>query len=192
LTSAAPNARGLWIYQRVRAFRSRLFSRVVSPAFMAFGPNSVIEPPATLDGVSRIAIGADVYIGPGSWLFTQGETAVMEIGDRTRMSGMCVISAVEQVRLGRSVLLGRNVYIADHNHGTSDPRSPVADQELESIAPVVIEDGAWLGQNAVILSGVTIGRGAVVGANSVVLDDVPARCVAAGAPAKVVRRLDQE
>jgi acetyltransferase-like isoleucine patch superfamily enzyme len=53
---------------------------------------------------------------------------------------------------------------------------------------VLIEDGAWLGQNSVIL-GATIGAGAVVAANSVVLEDVPPRTVAAGAPAKVVREL---
>jgi acetyltransferase-like isoleucine patch superfamily enzyme len=58
------------------------------------------------------------------------------------------------------------------------------------IAPVTIEDGAWLGQNAVILTGVTVGRGAVVGANSLVLEDVPQWTLAVGAPAKVVRQLD--
>jgi acetyltransferase-like isoleucine patch superfamily enzyme len=158
---------------------------------MRLGGESVIELPVTIHGASRIVIGDRVYVGPGSWLFTQGEDALLEIGDGTRMSGMCVLSAVRTVRLGRSVLLGRNVYIADHNHGSADPEVPIADQELEKIAPVTIEDGAWLGQNAVILSGVTVGAGAVVGANSVVLDDVPPRTVAVGAPAKVVRHLDR-
>jgi acetyltransferase-like isoleucine patch superfamily enzyme len=54
----------------------------------------------------------------------------------------------------------------------------------------VIEEGAWLGQNVVVGPGVTIGRGAVIGANSVVLSDVPARSVAVGSPATVVRILD--
>jgi acetyltransferase-like isoleucine patch superfamily enzyme len=108
------------------------------------------------------------------------------------MSGMCVLSAVSTVRLGTAVLLGRNVYIADSNHGTADPRIPIRDQGLERIAPVTIEDGAWLGENVVILSGVTVGRGAVIGANSVVLEDVPPRTVAVGAPAKVVRSLHSD
>jgi acetyltransferase-like isoleucine patch superfamily enzyme len=99
------------------------------------------------------------------------------------------VSAVEHVRIGRSVLLGRNVYIADHNHGISDPDLPILAQELEGVRPVSIGDGAWLGQHSVILPGVTIGAGAVVGANSVVLHDVPARTVAVGAPALVVREL---
>jgi acetyltransferase-like isoleucine patch superfamily enzyme len=55
---------------------------------------------------------------------------------------------------------------------------------------VNIEDGSWLGQNVVVLPGVTIGAGAVVAANSVVREDVPPGSVAAGAPARVVRMLD--
>ena len=56
--------------------------------------------------------------------------------------------------------------------------------------PVVIEDGAWLGENVVVCPGVRIGKGAVIGANSVVLRDVPARSLAVGAPATVVREID--
>jgi acetyltransferase-like isoleucine patch superfamily enzyme len=157
---------------------------------MAFGAGSLIQLPVQINGPSRIAIGRDVFVGHGSWLFTAGEDARLEIGDGTRMSGLCVLSAVRSVQLGRSVLLGRNVYIADNSHGMADRDVPIVDQELEKVAPVMIEDGAWLGENAVILSGVTVGSGAVVGANSVVLTDVPSRCVAVGAPARVVRRLD--
>lgn len=180
----------LWAYQWARAKRSILFTKAISRSFLAMGENSVIELPVTLDGAARISIGRDVYIGPGSWLFTRGADTLLEIGDGTRMSGLCVVSAVSSVTIGRSVLLGRNVYIADSNHGTSDPSIPIADQELEKIAPVHIGDGAWLGQNAVILSGVSVGAGAVVGANAVVLEDVPARSVAVGVPARVVRGLD--
>jgi acetyltransferase-like isoleucine patch superfamily enzyme len=100
-----------------------------------------------------------------------------------------VLSAVRSVRLGRKVLLARNVYISDHVHGHDDPSRAVLDQDLTGIAAVEIGDGAWLGQNVVVCPGVTIGRGAVVGANSVVRDDVPDFAVAVGAPARVVRRL---
>ena len=55
--------------------------------------------------------------------------------------------------------------------------------------PVEIGDGAWLGENVVVGPGVCIGRGAVIGANAVVLDDVPERSVAVGAPARIVRSL---
>ena len=55
---------------------------------------------------------------------------------------------------------------------------------------MTIGDGAWLGENVVVGPGVSIGRNAVIGANAVVLDDVPERAVAVGAPARIVRRLD--
>jgi acetyltransferase-like isoleucine patch superfamily enzyme len=179
----------LHLYDFYRRARNALFSRLVGRSFMEFGPHSMIEMPVLIHGAGRISIGCNVFIGSDSWLHTRGTHSLLEIGDNTRMSGHCVISAVEHVRIGRAVLLGRDVYIADHNHGTSDPDLPIVDQELEGIRPVVIGDGAWLGQHSVILPGVTVGAGAVVGANSVVLEDVPARTVAVGAPARVVREL---
>jgi acetyltransferase-like isoleucine patch superfamily enzyme len=53
---------------------------------------------------------------------------------------------------------------------------------------VVIKNDVWIGANAVIMSGVTIGNGAVVAANSVVTKDVPDYCIVAGNPAKVVKK----
>ncbi len=182
---------GIDLYCHLRNLRNLLFSRAMRRSFMAFGPQSIIEMPLLVHGSRRISIGRGVFVGADSWLHTRGPHALLEIGDGTSMSGHCVLSAVEHVRLGRSVLLGRNVYIADHNHGTAARDVPILEQELESIGPVVVEDNAWLGQHSVILPGVTIGRGAVVGANSVVLHDVPPRTVAVGAPARVVRRLDE-
>jgi acetyltransferase-like isoleucine patch superfamily enzyme len=94
------------------------------------------------------------------------------------------------VRLGRKVLLARNVYISDHSHAFADVTRAVLDQGITKVEPVEIGDGAWLGQNVVVGPGVRIGRGAVVGANSVVLEDVPDYAVAVGAPARVVRELE--
>jgi acetyltransferase-like isoleucine patch superfamily enzyme len=134
-------------------------------------------------------IGDRVHVGAGSWLYVATDEARLEIGAGTRMSGLCVISAAVNVRLGRDVLLGRNVYIADHSHGTADAAKPVFEQELDRLLPVTIGDRAWLGQNVVVLPGITIGDGAVVGANSVVREDVAPRTVVVGAPARPVREL---
>jgi acetyltransferase-like isoleucine patch superfamily enzyme len=179
------------LYQHGRNVRNLLFSRAVAGSFMAFGAKSIIEMPVLVHGARRVSIGREVLIGSDSWLYTSGSQALLEIGDGTRMSGHCVLSAVRHVRVGRSVLLGRNVYIADHNHGAAASDTPILAQELDAIGPVIVEDNAWLGQNCVILPGVTIGRGSVVGANSVVRDDVPPRTVAVGAPARIARHLDE-
>jgi len=169
---------------------ARAFSSAASGAFESFGPRSVLQPPVRLDGERWISIGGDVFIGGGSYLqVLYGDTAHgrLEIGAGTSMTGNCVLSAAGSVRLGTKVLLARNVYIADHRHRFEDVGVPILDQGVEQVEPVVIGDGAWLGQNVVVGPGVTIGEGAVIGANSVVLHDVPAYSVAVGAPARVMR-----
>ena len=175
-----------------RDARDRAFSLAVRSSFASFGPRSRVSLPAQLQGTERIAVGNHVYLGPGCWLLTHeldGAGGRIEIGDRTSMAGYCVLSAAVRVSIGEAVLFARNVYIADHRHGFGQADNAVLDQPIEDLRPVVVEDGAWLGQNVVLLPGVTIGRGAVVGANSVIREDVPPRSVVAGSPGRVVRRL---
>lgn len=175
------------LYTRGRGVRDRLFSRMAASSFERFGRGSHLSLPIQIEGAKQIAVGSGVFIGPGCWLLALEPEASLEIGDATGISGYCVLSAAVEVRLGRSVLLARNVHVADHRHGISMAGMPIIDQPLEDRRPVSIEDGSWLGQNVVVLPGVTIGAGAVVAANSVVRDDVPPGAVVAGAPARVVR-----
>ncbi len=184
--------RGADAHRLYRQARDRAFSLAMRSSFESLGPRSRLSLPIQLEGAGRIAIGDHVYLGPGCWLLTHEPGGRLEIGDGTSIAGYCVLSAATSVRIGRKVLFARNVYIADHRHGFEREETPVLEQEIADISPVLIEDGAWLGQNVVILPGVTIGRGAVVGAGSVVRNDVPARCVAVGAPARVVRKLDND
>lgn len=99
-------------------------------------------------------------------------------------SGLCSI--------GQRVSIATNVCIViDSNPNNSKLAShPYVKDHLLVTAPVTIEDDVWLGTNAVILPGVTVGRGAVVGAGAVVNQDVPAYSVVAGVPARVIRTLD--
>jgi acetyltransferase-like isoleucine patch superfamily enzyme len=153
----------------------------------------VIQIPVRLAGEHRIRIGTGVFVGSGSWLQTLGSAPEvrLEIGDGTSIAGNCVISAAHAVRLGRDVLLARNVYISDHIHAYADTSRPVIGQGIDKLAAVVVDDGAWLGQNVVVCPGVRIGRGAVVGANAVVTDDIPDYTLAVGAPARVVKRFGE-
>jgi lipopolysaccharide O-acetyltransferase len=169
--------------------KSKAFSLLVARAFASFGDHSVLQPPIRLSGESRIAIGSGVFVGAGSWLqvLEEGPDVALEIGDGTSIAGNCVLSASTSVRLGRQVLLARNVYVSDHIHAYRDTGRAVLEQGVEQIQDVVIEDGAWLGQNVVVCPGVRIGKGAVVGANSVVVEDVPAHSLVVGAPARIVR-----
>jgi acetyltransferase-like isoleucine patch superfamily enzyme len=185
---------GLYRFSK-RAF-AKTFSLLVAGSFAEFGSATVIQPPIRLEGESRIAIGSGVFIGSGCWLQVlehdlQHRPAIV-IGDGTSIAGNCVISAARSIRLGRKVLLARNVYISDHSHGFEDRTQAILDQGVTRVAPVEIGDGAWLGQNVVVFPGVRIGQGAVVGANAVVRDDVPDYSVAAGVPATVIRTLTEQ
>jgi len=182
-------------YRLTRRAWAKTFSVLASGAFASFGSRSVLQPPIRLAGERRIAVGSDVFVGSGSWLHVLddgGRGVVLEIGDGTSIVGDCVLSAARSLRLGRKVLIARNVYVSDHSHAFEDPSRAVLDQGIDRVAPVEIGDGAWLGENVVVGPGVRIGRGAVIGANAVVLDDVPDHAVAVGAPARVVRRFDGE
>jgi acetyltransferase-like isoleucine patch superfamily enzyme len=89
------------------------------------------------------------------------------------------------------VLLARNVQIADHAHAFDNIDVPIMEQGIDRIAQVTIGRGTWLGQNVVVLPGATIGQHCVVGANSVVNSSIPDYSVAVGAPARIVKRFNQ-
>lgn len=175
----------------MQRLRDLTFSVLAGPSFAHFGRGSRILLPTRLSGARHISIGDRVLIGAGSWLTVPQQHAAgpnIVIGDRVRMNTTSV-SAVERVEIEAGVGIARGCYISDHSHGFADPSMPIRDQPLGRVAPVLIRRGAWLGQNCVVLPGVTIGRGSVVGANSVVRSDVPDRTVVAGAPARVIREL---
>jgi carbonic anhydrase/acetyltransferase-like protein (isoleucine patch superfamily) len=182
---------GLQVFLAFQRLRDALFSGMVRGGFARFGKGSRILLPFRVGNADKIAIGAGTLIGAGSFLMVPRRDMagpVIMIGDRVRMN-QTAITAVESVVIEDGVAIARGVYISDHAHGFSDPERFIRDQPLDRVAPVRIGRGAWLGQNVVVLPGVTIGAGAVIGANSVVRHDVPARSVAVGSPARVVRQL---
>lgn len=183
---------GVGAYRTWGRVRDRAFAVAARGAFAGFGSKSLIQLPLRLSGESHVHVGRDVFIGAGSWIQALLDSPaprepMIVIGDGTSVAGLCVLSAKRSIRIGRRVLMARNVYIADHGHCFADPALAVLEQGLADGRPVEIEDGAWLGQNVFVGPGVHIGRGAVVGANSVVLDNVPPHSVAVGAPARIVR-----
>jgi len=179
----------LFGYRGGRRAWSKTFSLFVGGAFASFGPRSVLEPPVRIAGERSISVGAEVWVGGGSWLqsLSKGTGLALEIGDGTSIAGNCVLSAAQSVRVGKKVLFARGVYVSDHIHRYDHVGHAVLDQGITRVEPVEICDGAWLGENVVVCPGVRIGRGAVIGANAVVTEDVPDHSVAVGAPARVVR-----
>ena len=114
------------------------------------------------------------------------------IGNDVIIGYRCEINVAQSVRIGHHVLIATGVKIFDNNSHPIDPerRRTNAPMTGEDIAPVVIHDDVWIGMEATILKGVTIGRGAIVAAGSVVTKSVPDRMIVAGNPAKVVRIIE--
>jgi acetyltransferase-like isoleucine patch superfamily enzyme len=189
--------------------RSReAIARASLPRFATDAPGLVIRLPYEIRNPERIRFGHDVRIGansmlllldayPGNWMrhpdgahVAQTFEPELVIGDRVTATGALQIAVYQRVTIEDDVLLAGNVYISDGMHASRRGDTPYKFQGIERIAPVRVGRGAWLGQNVVVLPGVTIGAHAIVGANAVVAGDVPDGCVAVGAPARVVRRWD--
>lgn len=111
------------------------------------------------------------------------------IGDGCTILYRFQCNAAQSVRIGQNVLIAANVLITDSDHVIEPGGIPVTKNCKFISKPVCVEDNCWIGQNAVVLKGVTIGHDSIVGANSVVTHDVPPCSVVAGNPARVIKRL---
>lgn len=110
------------------------------------------------------------------------------IGDNVGISGS-TISAAKSVTIGNNVLIGSGCLITDTDAHPLDWRERREGRnDLKGIAPVIIGNDVFIGARSIILKGVIVGDRAVIGAGSVVSKDVPADCIVAGNPAKVVKR----
>lgn len=102
------------------------------------------------------------------------------------------ITCIQEICIGDNCLTGKYVTISDNDHGSTDLESlmhPPLQRMVVSKGAVLIGKNVWIGDKATILAGVSIGDGAVIAANSVVTKDVPAYCVVAGVPARVIKTL---
>ena len=113
------------------------------------------------------------------------------LGDGVVLGGT-IIAARKSVEIGDGTGVAANVVIADSDfHVVWPPERRFDLAPIEEAEPVKIGRRVWIGYGAIILKGVTIGDNAVIGAGSVVTRDVPANTLAAGSPARPIRRLDE-
>jgi lipopolysaccharide O-acetyltransferase len=154
---------------------------------------------AFLRGLSQVQLGENFRAGNGLWLQalrTDGETSLAPkiiIGENFSISFWGHIAALNRIVIGSDVMVGSKVTIIDHNHGSyagaaaSSPSDPPRLRPLVS-RPVLIGSGVWIGDGVVVTAGAEIGEGSVIGANSVVAGRVAPFTLAAGAPARPIKR----
>jgi acetyltransferase-like isoleucine patch superfamily enzyme len=144
-----------------------------------------------------IRIGRDVVInstfsanpvgGVETVLLIKGPEALIEIGDEVGISN-AIIAARRHIRIGNNVNIGAGVKIFDNDFHSADFAERAADINIPT-APVSIGDRAWIGGDATVLKGVTIGEESVIGLGSIVTRDVPPGEIWAGIPAKFIRKI---
>jgi len=137
----------------------------------------------------RLEVGAGALLEPDVWITAPGEARV-RIGAGTFLNLGVMVAAERLVEIGDHCMLANGCFVSDSSHRYEDLEVPITWQGFESKGPTRIGDNCWLGAHAVVTSGVTIGERCVVGAASVVTADIEPFSVAAGAPARVIRRIE--
>ena len=179
------------------------------PQFANRPENLTLALPRRIHGAEFMTIGNDVCIGPNSLLMAitnypastmhraadassmQEFTPQIVIGNRVSATGGLQIAALMKICVEDDVMFATNINITDALHGFEHTSEPYKQQPMFRIAPITIQRGCWIGQNTVILPGVTIGEMSIIGANSVVSHSIPPRSIAFGSPAKVVKKWDE-
>jgi acetyltransferase-like isoleucine patch superfamily enzyme len=108
------------------------------------------------------------------------------VGRNVFVNQGCTLLDIGGIDIGDDVLIGPNVSLITGGH----PLTPSRRRQGITAAPIRLERNVWIGAAAVVLQGVTVGEDSVVGAGAVVSRDVPPATLVAGAPARIVRRLD--
>lgn len=158
------------------------------------------------------SISLSVAIGRGSNFFESRKGAICigrgsQIGNRVRLKAGfygkidiganvlvdddCYISSHGKITIGDETMVASHVYIVDFNHKLplSQSKKNIGRKEGYRTKDISIGKYVWIGTHAVILPGVTIGDNAVVGAGAIVTKSVPANCIVAGNPARIIKQI---
>ena len=190
----------LWPLRWWRALQALLHGVRVHPSACLLGTAAQLQlARGVAVGARSRLIAADqgrIVIGARVWLSSDVEietTSEVNIGAGTTVQRRCTING--STRIGAGCILAPNVFVSSGTHPFREFATlPIRAQEQRLGAagmavldrPVWIQDDCWLGVNAVVCPGVTVGTGSVVGANAVVTKDVAPYSVVAGSPARVI------
>jgi acetyltransferase-like isoleucine patch superfamily enzyme len=146
-----------------------------------------------LKNVENIFIGDSVLIHKHAFLLTlripDNPAPRLVISDGCTIGHFNHITCVNELVIGRKVLTADRVHISDNSHAFADPNVPIMEQGVVTKGKVSIGDGTWIGEGSSVLS-CSIGKNCVIGSNAVVVSDIPDHCVAAGVPARIIRRFN--
>lgn len=157
----------------------------------------LIRRPINIRGKKSMQYGKNLTLGHSCRFDLKGDKVRLYIGNECEFGDNTHIVAYDKVKIGNNVLIASKVFISDTNHGIysganqSSPDTNPNDRILTHKS-VNIGDRVWIGENVVILPGVSIGDGCVIGANSLVNCDIPNNSIAVGSPVRIIKSWDYE
>ena len=175
-----------WLIMNQVETRPRWFIRMLAPLYQHRGKHAVIHRSVRMDTPPYRKFFLGDYSVVESFACINNAVGDVVIGDHTRIGLHNTI--IGPVTIGNHVNLAQGITVTALNHNFSDTEKRIDEQGVNT-TPVVIGDDIWIGANAVILPGVTIGSHSVVAAGSVVTKDVPPHSLVAGVPAKIIRQI---
>ena len=175
-----------WVIMNQVETRPRWFVRLLAPIYQHRGKHSVIHRSARMDTPPYRIFSLGDYSVIESFACINNAVGDVMIGNHTRIGLHNTI--IGPVEIGSHVNLAQGITVTALNHNFDDTQKRIDEQGVSTI-PVTIEDDVWIGANAVILPGVTIGNHCVVAAGAVVTKDVPPHSLVAGVPAKVIKNI---
>ncbi|MFC1642182.1 acyltransferase [Myxococcota bacterium] len=182
-----------WVIRELCEMAHR--SLIATPMFLTqcavHGKRISVERIPYIQGQCHIELGNDVRISGQIDIAADRERRpVLKIGSCVFIGHATTFGIGERIEIGDYVSIGNNCHITDTEGHNKYPDQCKPSWELraraEDISPVVIEDGAWLGQGVCVLKGVRIGARSIIGMNAVVRTNVPADAVVMGNPAKTI------
>jgi len=137
--------------------------------------------------IGNIEMYANSEMSVQSDFFIHSGCDVMVFNNAKLNLGSGYINRYCKIRCYSSITIGDNVAISENFSIWDSDAHAIEGKEHLMIQPIIIGNNVWIGTNVTVLKGVTIGDGAIIAAGSVVTKDVPANCMAAGVPAKVIK-----
>ncbi|WP_044110056.1 acyltransferase [Xylanibacter brevis] len=175
-----------WLIMNQRDARPRWYIRLLAPFYQRRGRGSKIYPSVRMDTPPYRSFSLGSHSVVESFSCINNAVGDVIIGKHTRIGLHNTI--IGPVTIGNHVNLAQGITVSALNHNFADTTKRIDEQGVTT-KPVVIGDDVWIGANAVILPGVTIGRHAVVAAGAVVTQDVPENTLVGGVPAKIIKSL---
>ena len=146
------------------------------------GKGTIVGTRTEIINSANVRIGNNCLLQDAIYIRAGAEGKII-IGDRAALNSFCRLFGHGSIEIGEDTQLGPGTLITTTDHDYQ--------HDLDAhFTPVIIGKGVWIGANVTILPGVEIGDFAVIGAGSVVTKSVASRCVAVGAPARVIKQVD--